>query len=112
MPSENDKDIEIGTKVENVVASDNVESASDTPAAAATVAAPTAIIIVAAKPATEESAGPVDATTNGNTVTLPATVNKEAIATAATQEQQSQPKQESGGLQANIEPMQQSNAGK
>nr|XP_014094471.1 cytochrome b reductase 1 isoform X1 [Bactrocera oleae] len=108
MPSENDKDIEIGNKVENVVASDNVESVSDTPAA-------TVVVVAAAKPATEDSAGRTDATTtNGNTVTTPATVNKEAIATVAAQEQTpSQPKRETGGgLQANIEPMQQSNAGK
>lgn len=108
MPSENDKDIEIGNKVENVVASDNVESVSDTPAA-------TVVVVAAAKPATEDSAGRADATTtNGNTVTTPATVNKEAIATVAAQEQTpSQPKRETGGgLQANIEPMQQSNAGK
>ncbi|XP_018787867.1 PREDICTED: cytochrome b reductase 1 isoform X1 [Bactrocera latifrons] len=112
MPSENEKDIEIGNKVENVVvaSSDNVESASDTPATAAVGAAPTAIVVVAAaKPATEDAT-----TTNGNTVTTPATVQKETTATAAAQElaPSSQPKRETGGLQAHIEPMQQSNAGK
>ncbi|XP_017487750.1 PREDICTED: uncharacterized protein LOC108376083 [Rhagoletis zephyria] len=116
MPSENHKDIEIGNKVENVGASDNVESvsaATPTPANAAPAtgtAAPSAVIVVA-----KESV-PADTITNGSsnvksTTTSAAPPSKESASLS-----QEQPKQESTAMQANLhpamQPMQQSVTGK
>ncbi|XP_054735472.1 plasma membrane ascorbate-dependent reductase CYBRD1 isoform X1 [Anastrepha obliqua] len=120
MPSENEKDIEIGNKVENVGASDNMESVSTptTPANAAPsdTAAPSAVVVVSVKPAMEESA-PADNITNGNSNAISAAadvaLNREA---AASQSQEQPPKHESTAMQANLhpvmQPMQQTIAGK